>query len=160
MRLKADSSGETRDNWSWLQMNQTAKISLLEFIPFETSIEHSHIVHVNGNIFSGHLDHVVLAPSSLLKSSLLTNPNLTSLVRPGGLGWSPQLAWQEGHTAHATKEEATEMVEAALDLYASACAKRLADSPRLKVENRPMHQDWKGIPYQVKSIVGWDPFFL
>ena len=33
---------------------------------------------------------------------------------------------QEGHTAHATKEEATEMVEAALDLYASACAKHVA----------------------------------
>jgi len=61
-----------------------------------------------------------------------------------------QLAWQEGHTAHATKEEATEMVEAALDLYASACAKRLADSPRLKVEHKPMQKDWKGIPYQVK----------
>ena len=34
---------------------------------------------------------------------------------------------QEGHTAHATEEEAVEMVAAALDLYARACA-RLANS--------------------------------
>ena len=46
------------------------------------------------------------------------------------------------------------MVEAALDLYASACAKRLEDSPRLKVEHKPMRKDWKGIPCQVKRIVG------
>lgn len=39
---------------------------------------------------------------------------------------SREFLWQEGHTAHATKEEATEMVEAALDLYASAYSELLA----------------------------------
>ncbi len=79
-----------------------------------------------------HLDHVVLAPSSLLKFSLLTYPFQIDVFPTVffGLSHPHQFAelvvWnrQEGHTAHATKEEATEMVEAALDLYASACAKR------------------------------------
>jgi prolyl-tRNA synthetase len=48
---------------------------------------------------------------------------------------SSEFLWQEGHTAHATKEEAVETAREMLDAYADLCSELLA-VPVVKVRPR------------------------
>ena len=46
---------------------------------------------------------------------------------------SSEFLWQEGHTAHATSEDALHTVKEALDLYADTCAVRATTSDYVQI---------------------------